>query len=84
MADWVFLVLALPLGLGIPGLALTWLVGHLRASTDRDAFYGKREAGGRLVSMVWVVVVVAGFCIIEVGLVAVISSCVDYLSGGGP
>jgi len=70
--------------MGIPGLALRWVVGHLRASTDRDAFCGKREAGGRLVSMVWVVVVVAGFCIIEVGLVAVISSCVDYLSGGGP
>jgi len=84
VAYWVFLVLTLPLGLGIPGLALTWLVGHLRASTDPDAFYARRVPGGTVRSVVWAGIVVAGFCIIEAGLIAMISSCVDYLAGGRP
>lgn len=80
MSYWVFLVLAIPLGLGVPSLALMWLVGYLRASTDREAFYSKPLAGGRVTIAVWAAVVLAGFCVIEVGLVVVISSCVEYLS----
>ena len=76
--------MAVPLGLGVPSLALMWLVGYLRSSTDRDAFYSRRVIGGPTLTVVWVGIVLAGFCTIEVGLVMVISSCVDHLSGGRP
>ena len=43
-------------------------------------FYSKPLVGGRVTIAVWAAVVLAGFCVIEVGLVVVISSCVEYLS----